>query len=220
MGNYLNSFLIGSDNPDLDSELAFETRGICAAFERCCTPVRTNGVWRISFLATTKRPTNPGNTPIGGVIDRLIKFDANGFFRLNDETKKRVALDALIAGVRGLCRENNWPRKPFDDAYHAVIASGLSTTWTYGKPVKNKARSHEASLEVAQGVKRCEINIFVRGRNSGEVTRAPVGTGRPDELCFAHLLGTLRWSRGASIKFTPKQRRGKPRVIRVKLPAP
>lgn len=193
--------LASADRED-DSAFAFETRYICALYERHFVSPLGSRLWKID-VECVPAVVRPGIRCALGIAMTQARFDYSAYLAASGVARAAMALDALHEGCLGVARSEGWSEAPFDDAYRRVVADEYRNEAT-SPPLRGPDKAHVAVVHSIHDADRYRAWLIVYGRHGEEIARTQVIDELPDELIFARRLGRAKWKGPSRVVFVSR----------------
>lgn len=175
------------------SLFCFQTRGICALYERCFEKLRNVECNRI-LIECVDYKSREGIK----LFDGAYKFEkiasVDNFFKLSNNDKRKWTLETLKEGIDEVINIKGWDKTIFDEAYNKVKELNYVNNWVYGKKVKSPYNSLSAEVFCEHDIDNFNINVFVFNiKTKVIIHKEKIYSLKPDELIFRNYLGRIEW---------------------------
>ena len=180
---------------------SLETRCVTALFSRLFKSFDTNDCKKIVVECIDEASCGQVKNLLG-VLHVQVQFDYKTFHTLDNNQKKRVALDLLMEGIERIALDRNWSMEPFKATCDEIIKLDYINEWIWGKSARNNETEATAKVLLQHEVKKVDISVIVFDKENNEIHREVVIAEEPDEFAYAKHLSDIKWADGNTVVLT------------------
>lgn len=173
---------------------AQSTRCVTALFERHFPKFLGSRVWKV-VVECGPPAREPRINEVLGVLTVQQRLDLQGYLAAEPARQKRLAFDALWAGIVEIASHEGWSLEPFEEARRAALQRDLVNTWNWpGRAVRQRGTRRWAVLRCEHDTDAFRAAFLVRDRAGNELLHRPAFEEVPVDSMFLTRLGSLAWT--------------------------
>jgi hypothetical protein len=181
-------------------------------YESCLEKVRTESIAKviIQFAADydmeLDKIDNPllSTWPLGNVLFVAIPFAFEIYWKSDANTRARMTLDGIQAGLLKFAKAAELSSEPFENAYRAVLSKNCKNEGFWQKPKFNPSRTLKANIRYAFYAWQIDMYVNVYDAQGREVSVVPFTAFAPHAGFLYGSLGKFEWIDDDTVQLTAK----------------
>ena len=194
--------LVSSTTREEATRWAYSKNFLDTLYFSCLPKVQTNGIGKVIISACRVAPAKKLDNMVD-VLQLNKPFDFEGYFAADKETRKRIALDFLQAGLLEVAAIQRWDNAPFHEAYKCVLEGNFVNYLTWHKPVSSPDRKYKAQVCCNYDSDKAELFLVVTHRKK-VTSKTSVTTVKPGDVWIRCAIGKLEWLSNTEVQLSPR----------------
>lgn len=189
---------------DVRHAFRLQTRFLTSSVEQKFKPFPNDvGAWKV-LVEVVPTLTRSRSRNLLGVLTVQVVGDAAGYVKMKRGERGGLALDWLLAGVKGVFSEYGWRTDEIEAAVKRTIGEDYRNTRVWKNGVLNASKSASAEVVVETDDEQAKILVVFR-TPGGEVVKASTLCLRPpSEFGFVPCLGNFKWLGDDTVELTSR----------------
>jgi len=205
MGKYLRDIVL-CGSKDIPSRIEFnlQTNFLEKLYLANLPRVYTNGISKIIVEACSDISVAKEQKMLD-VLQISKVFDFKKYFAVEDEEKKRIALDFLQSGLLGVATMLGWDDEPFHLAYTQILSKKLLYEGNWGKPLSSPGKKYKAQIWCRYDLGKADIYVeFLKGKQ--KICHEFIKSVQPGDVFINAVIGRLEWLSENELKITSRDK--------------